>query len=111
MLNEQYGIEVLLYSGWDVGASKEAGMLGTIEAGRRGKGGHSGGATLMVALEATVLYGGCGNDSEVGRGLVGLGQVFHSSGGGCAATWWHRLGADFVILWGHPLCLWIMPDC
>ena len=111
MLGGQYGIEGLPYSGRDVWTSKEAGVLGTTEAGRRDKGGHSGGVTLMVARGAAVSYGGCGSDGEVGRGLVGLGQVFQSSGGGCAATWWHRLGADLVILWGHPLCFWIMPDC
>ena len=111
MLSEQYGMEGLLYSSRDVWASKEAGVLGTTEAGRRDKGGHSGGVTLMVARISAMSYGGYGGDGEVGRGLAGLGQVFHSSGGGCAATWWHRLGADLVILWGHPLCFWIMPDC
>ena len=111
MLGGQYGIEGLPYSGRDVWTSKEAGVLGTTEAGRRDKGGHSGGVTLMVARISAVSYGGCRGDGEVGRGLAGLGQVFQSSGGGCAATWWHRLGADLVILWGHPLCFWIMPDC
>jgi len=49
MLGGQYGIEGLTYSGRDVWTWKEAGVLGTTEAGRRDKGGHSGGVTLMVA--------------------------------------------------------------
>jgi len=117
MLGKHCGIEGLVYSGQDVWRSyglwdsKEARAFGKWGAGRRGKGGHSGGATLMVMRTATGLHGGCCSGDEVGQSLVELGQAFRTSAGGCAATWWRQLGADLVMIWGHLLCFWIMPDC
>ena len=111
MLGGQYGIEGLPYSGRDVWTSKEMGLGGTTEAGRQIKGGHSGSVTLKVARISVMSYGGYRGGSMVGRGAARLGRVFRPSGGGWAATWWHRLGADCVKLWGHLLCFWIMSDC
>ena len=80
-------------------------------AGRHGKGGHSGGAALMVAQRMAMLNRRCCDGGEVGLSLVGLGQIFGVSVRGRTTAPWHQTGADLTLIQGHPLCFWIMPDC
>ena len=61
----------------------------------------------------TVMFSrGCcgGGDSEMGPGMEGLGRVFKVSVW-CMTTLWRQTGADLALVWGHPLCSWILPDC
>ena len=47
-----------------------------VGAGRQGKGGHSGGAALMVAQQMAMLNRRCCDGGKVGLSLVGLGRTW-----------------------------------